>query len=163
MKTSQACLIVMMAAAGAVVTKGGDSRPINPQFTTVEIHTLADPQYGPIIIRATAVEDGRIEAISLEYKGKKVSVPAEGLADLKRAQIGTLSVTAVFPDLNPERSSLMLTMLSWDPKYIKIRGNPARVIFNIDNDEVVHRTIEWMTESGQPYSDSKVLKKTSAR
>jgi hypothetical protein len=159
MKMSQLSLVVIMVAADAVTTQAGDVRPINTQ--SVEIHTFADSQYGPITIRAIALEDGRVEAISLEYNGKKISVPAEGIADLKNAQIGTLTVRATFPDLNPTRSSLELTMFSWDPKYIKVRGDPARVKFVIDNDQVVHRTIEWMTESGQPYSDSKVLKKAS--
>ncbi|MDB6175868.1 MAG: hypothetical protein JWL59_5179 [Chthoniobacteraceae bacterium] len=94
-----------------------------------------------------------MEAISIEYKDKKVQVPADGLRDLRHVNIGTLSVTAVFSS-DPERPSLLLMLMSWDPQYVKIPGNNAIVTFVIKNDEVVSRSISWEGKSGDPYRDT---------
>jgi hypothetical protein len=150
MKRTPYFLASLALAACIAGADAADDRQIKTE--SVEIRTFPDPQYGAVTLRGAASKDGLVEAISIEYKDKKIQVPADGLRDLHYAQIGTLSVTAAFSD--PARPWLLLTLLSWDPQYMKIRGNPATVTFVIDNDEVVSRSISWMGESGASYRDT---------
>ena len=130
-----------------------DDRVIKPH--SVELHTFADPQFGPITIRATASESGQVESVSLSYQSQQIEVPAEGLRDLQRADIASLHVKAAFSD--PAKPWLLLDMNSWDPKYMKIPGRPAVISFVIDKGEVVRRAIMWSTDSGS-YHDDKTFK-----
>ena len=130
-----------------------DDRVIRP--SSVELHTFADPQFGSITIHATASEGGQVESISMTYQSHKIDVPAEGLRDLKNADIASLHVTAAFSD--PAKPRLLLSMNSRDPKYMKIPGQPATISFVVDNGEVVRRAIMWSTDSGS-YHDDKTFK-----
>ncbi len=130
-----------------------DDRVIKP--SSVELHTFADPQFGAITIYATASESGQVESVSLTYQSRKIDVPSEGLRDLKNADIASLHVTAAFSD--PAKPWLLLSMNSWDPKYMKLPGKPATISFVVDNGEVVRRAIMWSTDSGS-YHDDKTFK-----
>ena len=151
--------IVCLTFSWVTSSFAADDRVIRP--SSLELHTFADPHFGEITIHGSASEGGQVESISLTCQSHKIDFPAEALRDLKNADIASLHVRAAFSD--PAKPWLLLYMKSWDPKYIKIRGTPAIISFVIDNGEVVRRTIEWMTESGQPFSDDKLLKKSSTQ
>jgi len=132
------------------------NRPVSDLKVTYLIFPgTADPQFGPITIHATASEGGQVESVSMTYQSHKIDVPAEGLRDLKNADIASLHVTAAFSD--PAKPWLLLSMNSWDPKYMKIPGRPATISFVVDNGEVVRRAIMWSTDSGS-YHDDKTFK-----
>jgi hypothetical protein len=140
---------VMLVAVAQL--QAADSRTIRAR--TVELQTVADPQFGAITIRASASESGQIEKLSLSYQSKTVEVPPQGLRDLKDADIGTLHIMQAASD--PAKPWLILALSSWDPAYVK-QGRPASVQFTIDNGRVVHRSIMWSTDRGS-YHDDKVL------
>ena len=144
-------LLLALMLTGIAQLEAADSRTIRAR--TVELQTVADPQFGAITIRASASESGHIEKLSLSYQSKTVEVPPEGLRDLKDADIGTLHVTQAASD--PAKPWLLLTLNSWDPAYVK-QGRPASIQFTIDNGRVVHRSIMWSTDRGS-YHDDKVL------
>jgi hypothetical protein len=144
-------LLIALILAGVSQLPAADSRTIKAR--TVELQTVADPQFGAITIRASASESGQIEKLSVSYQSKTVEVPPEGLRDLKDADIGTLHVMQAASD--PAKPWLILSLSSWDPTYVK-QGRPASIQFTIDNGRVVHRSIMWSTDRGS-YHDDKVL------
>ena len=131
-----------------------DARMVKPQ--SVELQTIADPQFGPITIRARASEDGHVESLSITYKSHTINVPADGLRDLRDADIASLNVTVASSD--PAKPWLQLNMSSRDPKYMKAPGQLAIISFVIDRGEVVRRSITWASSSGGSLHDDKVLK-----
>jgi len=151
-------LAALLIFSCAISGFAADDRVVRPR--SVDLQTFADPQFGPISIHATASEEGQVESVSLTFQSRKIDIPAEGLSDLKNADIASLHVTAAFSD--PSKPWLLLKMNSYDPKYMKIPGQPATVSFVIENGEVVRRAISWRTDSAS-YSDDKTFKRPGAQ
>jgi hypothetical protein len=143
--------LVALMLSGIAPLRAADSRTIRAR--TVELQTVADPQFGVITIRASASESGQIEKLCLSYQSKTVEVPPAGLRDLKNADIGTLQVMQAASD--PAKPWLLLSLNSWDPTYVK-HGRPATILFTIYNGRVGYRSIMWSTDRGS-YHDDKVL------
>src|SRR5207253_7536420 len=78
------------------------------ESASVELHTVADPQFGAITIRATASADRHVKSLLLTYQSRTADVPADGLRDLRDADIASLRVIAVFSP--PAKPLLLLNM-----------------------------------------------------
>ena len=88
---------------------------------SVELHTIADPQFGPMTIRATASADRQVQSLSLTYQSRTIDVPADGLTDLRDVDIASLRVSVAVSD--PGKPWFLLDVNSYDPKYMKIRAS----------------------------------------
>ena len=94
MNTPRLLVTLALIWPGAV-SFAGEARVLNA--LSVELHTMADPQFGPMTIRATASADRHVQSLSLTYQSRTIDVRADALTDLRVSILRAYASVSPFP------------------------------------------------------------------